>query len=80
MVGSGTKGDQRCARGFAVLQYTRKHGLVRERRVCVTSGPVLARGATYSSRDVVNVYGSARSRGVVAIEEETMLAALSRPP
>ena len=29
-VGSGAKGDQRCARGFAVLQYTRKHGLVRE--------------------------------------------------
>jgi hypothetical protein len=26
------------ARGvFAVLQYTRKHGLVRERRVCVTN-------------------------------------------
>ena len=38
VVGSGAKGDQRCARGFAVLQYTRKHGLVRERRVCVTSG------------------------------------------
>ncbi len=37
VVGSGAKGDQRCARGFAVLQYTRKHGLVRERRVCVTS-------------------------------------------
>jgi len=25
-VGSRAKGDQRCARGFAVLQYTRKHG------------------------------------------------------
>ena len=36
-VGSRAKGDQRCARGFAVLQYTRKHGLVRERTVCVTS-------------------------------------------
>ena len=37
VVGGGAKSDQRCARGFAVLQYTRKHGLVRERSVCVTS-------------------------------------------
>jgi hypothetical protein len=37
VVGGGAKSDQRCARGFAVLQYTRQHGLVRERRVCVTS-------------------------------------------
>jgi hypothetical protein len=37
VVRGGAKSDQRCARGFAVLQYTRKHGLVRERRVCVTS-------------------------------------------
>ena len=38
LVGSRSKGDQGCARGLPVLQYTRKHGLVRERRVCITSG------------------------------------------
>jgi hypothetical protein len=37
VVGGGAKSNQRCLRGSAVLQYTRKHGLVRERRVFVTS-------------------------------------------
>ena len=42
-VGSRAKGDQRCARGFAVLQYTRKHGPVRERTVCALQVRALTR-------------------------------------
>jgi hypothetical protein len=62
VVGGGAKSDQRCARGFAVLQYTRKHGLVRERRVCVTSSAAYGCALAHSPQTTREVRATFYSR------------------